>query len=211
MANAQVSGQIGLTTDTVFRGVSLSQGRVEPTLSAAYDGSSGLFGGALIEGTPLASPYDTQALSVFYAGFAHRLSDQVTGELGGTAYHFLPSSEYNYVEGFAGLATKTWSLRAYYSANYLGSGIPTIYTEINNSQLIFTDTHLIAHAGILSLLNGVDGGSRQRFDLRLGVSFDFKDMTCQMSWNRGSPPTYIYPFAPSRSLNEVVFSISYLL
>jgi uncharacterized protein (TIGR02001 family) len=209
-AFAQTSGSVSLVSDYRFRGESLSDGDPEPQFSVSYDHPSGWYAGAFASGVKLgAIRDDTQANA--YAGYAGRLNSRASWELGFTKSIFIRTERLNYQETYAGIAFDNLEGRVYFSPDYFGRRVPTVYMEINGSYPLSERLRLTAHFGALSDQADHDGlGNATQRDYRIGFSTSFANWNVQLEWvtseqklsqysiyGYSSPPTLV--FAASHS------------
>ncbi len=166
-ALAQVSGSVSAVSNYVYRGVSLSDDKPEAQLSLAYDNDSGWFAGLFASKIDLPS---SSSLAIAYAGYAHQLSTSVSWEAGATETVYDQASGQNYTEGFVGLTSERLNARIYYSPNYLGQDLHTLYSELNGNYPLADHVRLIGHVGYLARQSGESELLHNRVDTRVGVA-----------------------------------------
>ena len=102
----------------------------------------------------------------------------------GAAYStFSKDTEYRYVEVHAGVSGEAASARLYYSPNYFGGSIHTLYAELNGSYGISERFRLIGHAGLLQAFAGATaqtGGTHARADFLAGVEVQIAALRLQI-------------------------------
>lgn len=164
-------------SEDVFRGVSLSDGRPVATLDLSYDHPIGAYLGASATGV-LTAHSGARWLSLQgYAGYAPRLSADLTGDFGVTYAQY---SEYyagreaaQYGEAYVGLTSRRVSSHLYYSPRYFGFHRQTLYAELEGAVQPKPDWRLTWRVGMLTPLSGGSGGTgraRPRFDGRVGLA-----------------------------------------
>ena len=206
-AQAQFGVSVGVESDNRFRGVSLSDGRPDLRLTLAYDHDSGVFAGASATRVEfMRGRHSMQLLG--YAGYATRMTPELSAEVGVTSSTFSGNTRYDYTEVFAGVLGERWSLRAYYAANYFGFDQATAYVELDTNVPLTPRWRVFGHAGVLGALGGTtfENGRRTRTDLRIGLGFGATpSVDVQLAWvaaTRGGP--YVVEYGTRR--NTVVLS-----
>lgn len=205
----QTAVSLTAESDFIFRGVSLSDGKPDASLSVDYDGAQGWYAG----GTVTAAQFDSgprQAALFAYAGYAHRTMSGLTWEVGATAALFATESHYDYGEAFAGLLDQGWSARVYFSPSYFGSGVRTLYAELNGSTPLTPIWRVFGHFGALVPTAGTvpTDSRRARFDARLGVSVAIGSTELRLAWvGATSNGFYATSYADQRS--TLVLSAAY--
>jgi uncharacterized protein (TIGR02001 family) len=193
---AQVSGSATLVSDYRVRGVTLSAGRPAAQLDLGYDDASGLYAGAFASSVQFYEHSQHQAQLTGYSGFAQRLPHGWSAD-GGAAYTTFSGGEgYNYLELHAGITRKDVSARLYFSPNYFGQNVQTLYAELNGSYPLAERFRLIGHAGVLQVIAGAtdyNGGSHPHADLLGGVQASLHPFTLQLSRIAGDGAKRVYP------------------
>ncbi len=179
VACAQLSGSVSLVSNYVYRGVSLSNDQPEPQVSLAYDNDGGWFGGLFL--SRVALPQSNSQL-IGYAGYAQRWHSDMSWEAGVNVATYPQNNGQNYGEAFVGWSTERLNARVYYSPNYLGQSLHSLYSEINANTPLTADIHLIAHVGYLAVRAG-DGDSHagNHRDIRLGLGTSHGDWSFQIA------------------------------
>jgi uncharacterized protein (TIGR02001 family) len=183
-AHGQLSGQIALSTDYRFRGISLSDGpAIEGSLS--YDHSSGLFAGVF------ASNVDTRGEEGVgvqaYGGYARRWGDARAWDVGLVGYSYPPSPQgrrYDFVELFAGATLERLGLRMYVSNDFYGSGDPSVYGEGSAAVPIAPWLTLGAHLGVQGVWpqDGSGSSPQTRVDARIGLTAEVAGFAVDLSF-----------------------------
>jgi uncharacterized protein (TIGR02001 family) len=195
---AQISGSVSAMSDDRFRGVSLTQGRPAAQVEAAYDDDSGLYAGGLASNAKLDPNGGQQLLAVAYAGYARRLAGGWSADIGAAYSTLSTDTDYDYVELHAGLATEALSARLYYSPNYFGVSVHTLYGELNGSYRLTGRLKLIGHAGLLQIYSGANaqnGGSHPHPDLLVGGEYRIGAFSLQVARVFSDGASSLYPIA----------------
>jgi uncharacterized protein (TIGR02001 family) len=197
-ACAQVGVSASLESDYLFRGVSLSNGDPILTAGVSYDHSSGAYGGVTAIGAK-SSLDGVQALGyVAYLGYAHRLKDGGSWDLGVTntenAVYLYKRYASNYTEIHAGYSRNGLATHIYFSPRGITEDRATLYSDIDDAIRPARRWRLFAHAGVLMVLGEPDrpNADRVRADVRLGVAREFDHGEIHVSWS-GLSATPYYP------------------
>lgn len=210
---AQVSGSVATVSDYRVRGASLSAGRPEPQINLVYDSARGWYAGAFASGVELDEDRNgghTQFMA--YAGYTGRLPSEWSWEAGATRSYFPRSTSYDYAEVFAGLGFDKFSSRLYFSPNYFGHNVRTIYIELNASFPIHEWLHFLGHIGFLqshTIINAPAASTMGRFDTRLGFGATHANWNFQLSWvgveNNGGPFPYYGDQRPATWVAQISY------
>lgn len=208
-ASAQVSAQIGVSSDYVYRGVSLNDG--DPALTAAvnYDSASGWFAGAQVAQTRLYGESHAEPLWKTDVGYAHALTSRLSWEIGATYSIFTDFAFWNYAETFVGVAAENWSLRYYHAPNYFGRQRRSDYLEWNGTYPLDERWRLIGHLGAQQT-EFAHGGDRDRtFDASFGVGATFERVDVHLLWAAVNRTNYAYPLASPGERSRWVLGATY--
>jgi uncharacterized protein (TIGR02001 family) len=208
---AQVSGSATLTSDYVFRGTTLSDGRPAAQLTVAYDDRRGWYGGAFASTARFAASSSQNANIVSFFGYASRLDSAVSWEAGADYSAFAGIRRYNYAEVYLGLTYESFSGRVYYSPRYFGQESSTIYGEINFALPLLERVRLLGHVGTMWSSGGFayyGQPDRRLTDARAGVGFEFDQFNLELAWVGISSPNASYPLSATRDRNKAVVSVS---
>ena len=196
---AQVSATASLVSDDRVRGVSLSDGKPAAQLDLAYDHKSGWFGGAFFSNVEF-DPGREQLQFAGYGGYALRLQHGWSLDAGAAYQDFSEDSEYRYVEAHVGLTTEALSAHLYYSPNYFGVSIHTLYAEVNGSYRLGSQFKLIGHVGVLQAFAGATqqaGGTDPHTDLLGGVEWQRRPFSLQVASVFSDSAAHVYPVGAS--------------
>jgi uncharacterized protein (TIGR02001 family) len=187
-AHAQVSFSGSVESDYRFRGLSLSNGRPVLALAVAYDHPSGLYGGVSVLGQDTAHD-GARLLGVMeYAGYAFRRTasgpsfdigvDNETYDQYGAR-----ESSISYSEVYAGVTVGGISSHIYYSPDYFRKGAALVYASLDGAYRVNDDWRLTAHGGASTPMGYYAAGNKhERYDLRLGVSRQFRNLEAHVAW-----------------------------
>jgi uncharacterized protein (TIGR02001 family) len=175
--SAQVSGSVSLVSDYIYRGVSLSRDNPEPQVNLTADFDSGWFAGVFASKIDLPTMHG-QAIA--YGGYAHQWTSELSWEAGVSETAYIEGSSQNYGEVFVGLSTDRFNGRLYYSPNYLGQSVHSVYGEINYNLPLSASLRFTAHAGYLDVARRDDENqSAGHGDRRAGLAYHSGDWNLQ--------------------------------
>lgn len=139
-----LSATLSLTSDYVFRGVSLTDG---PALQASVDY---IFDSGFYIGT-WTSNYDfdtaTDRELDFYLGYSHPLSNDMTLSASASRYTYFDEHEIDYNEYHVGLSRGPLDAKAWYAIDYGGTDGDAQYYEIGFNSALPMDISLELRAG----------------------------------------------------------------
>jgi uncharacterized protein (TIGR02001 family) len=213
-ANAQLGASLSLDSDDRFRGLSLSDGRPTLSVNLAYDHASGAYAGISAIGADTAHA-GVEALGYTgYVGYAARIKNGPTWDVGAantdiTSYRY-GRYRYNYSEVYAGLVGEHVSAHVYYSPDYLGEDLDTVYADLDGTIRPAPQWRLFGHLGVLAAVSGraEPQGRRQQYDLRIGVAREFKGCEVRLAWTTRSGHL-VYPAGYRQSPDALVLGASY--
>ncbi len=166
-ACAQVSGSLALVSDYRFRGISLSQERPAAQLDVTYDHPGGWYAGLFGSTVRLANESHTGAQLLGYVGYAGRLRQDLSWEIGADYSTFPNAGDYDYAEAYWGIASDSISSRIYYAPEYFGHS-SAVYAELNGSRRLRKRLRAFGHLGAL---RDADSGCC-RADVRVGFAVE---------------------------------------
>ena len=174
-ARAEVTGFASLMSDYRYRGVSLSAQK--PALQAGinFDHASGLYAGAAASNVDLDRGAEGLG-ALIYGGYAHPIGTRASWDVGVVTYVY-PSPQrapdYSYTEAYVGLSLDRVNARVYYSGDYYGTGVSTVYAEFNVAQPVSERVTLLAHVGYLRYLESYNWrGPAGHADFKAGINVD---------------------------------------
>ena len=208
---AQVSGSAAVVSDERVRGVSLSNGQPAAQVDVSYDHDSGLYAGAFASNVQFYqhSPQELQLIG--YAGYARRIQPGWSVDAGAAYASFSADSDYNYTELHVGVATDAASARLYFSPNYFGQSIHTLYAELNGSYRLGERFKLIGHAGLLQGFAGATGqtgGNHPHDDLLAGVEYHVQAFALQVSRVFNDGASRLYPVGAAHTHGVLTARVS---
>jgi uncharacterized protein (TIGR02001 family) len=205
---AQLAAQVGIASDSVFRGVSLSGGRPAPWFALSEDGPEGWFLGSQISTVQFAPAQQAVGELVAYGGVTRQLDSGNSAEVGVTGTTFPGAPGYSYGELFVGLDTPSWSSRLYLSPNYFNQSVRTLYAEINASRQIASNLIILGHVGMLTGLSSDSDSANRAADIRIGLGLDLAGVSLQLAWTDVSRVAYLYPTSESSARRRWIASAS---
>jgi uncharacterized protein (TIGR02001 family) len=205
---------VAATSDVRHRGISLSDDRPAVRLSASYDNPSGVYVGAAALAGPTAhdgvQPLGYQA----NLGYARQLGTGRSVDVGVLHYdmtqHLATRYRVRYSEAYAGFATDHLTARVYYSPDYMGEHVETLYGEVGGSWRLSPNWRAVGRVGALTPLHpGVAAEIRKpQLDLSLGVARRLPSAEVQLAWTSASRAME-YPTGNRQTRNALVATLSY--
>jgi uncharacterized protein (TIGR02001 family) len=192
-ATAQLGVSVSADSDYRLRGVSLSDGKPDLSLNVSYDHSSGLYGGASLIGVEGLHGGVRLLGYVDYIGYAARFDKTNAWDFGVTNSNYREELtrpyNYSYTEIYAGFIRDDFNAHVYYSPNYLGEGVSTVYLDVNGTVRPAPQWRLFGHVGALTPVSGWAGpdSRREHYDLRAGVAAEFRGGELRLAWTTTSP------------------------
>lgn len=213
-AFAEAAGRVGVQSDYLLHGASLSRGRSVATLSMFYDFPTGPYVGASVLGALSSPNYPGLVGLTADVGYAHRLNSELSLDVGVAHSLYARVSRnprrINYTEIFGGLATRHLSARLYYSPEYFRRGAKTLYGEINGNIGQPDEIILHAHLGTLAYVDSPPtlAPARTQHDWRIAASRQFNAVDLHVALSGGGP-TEPAGYALGRPKTEFVFGAGY--
>ena len=210
---AEISSEIELKTDDRFRGRSLSDGKPVIDADISIDLASGIYAGG--SATFILSGKDRSGLQGVdaYIGYAKRINENVTLDVGVTGYRFTQSYSGNaddqYAEIYAGLSADGFAAYVHYTTNYFDKSVPVLYADLNFTRTIGDDFTVKAHAGLLTQTSGPArlGGRATRYDIRLAVSRPMLGFEAELAWTQAGRKG-VYFVGPWDGRSALIFSLA---
>jgi uncharacterized protein (TIGR02001 family) len=183
-ARAQLSASVGVQSDYLYRGISLSSGLPAATVDLAYDHPSGVYAGASAIGAVVGGSARSLGF-IEYLGYATPRRGGVSWDLGVSnqdlAYYYgerrIPL---RYAEAYVGAVGDRLSAHLHYAPNYLRPGYGALYVEVDGSLKPAENWRLFAHLGN-TIPVGDTAGRHPRYDARAGVARQFGPLQVQAS------------------------------
>jgi uncharacterized protein (TIGR02001 family) len=202
-ALAQVAATVAIDSDYRVRGVSFSDDKPAASLSLSYDHGDGLYAGV----TGVAGQTDAEGIKPLgyqaNLGYARRMAAGWSVDVGVStaryAQYLYPRRSLGYCELYAGVATGPVSTHLYWSPDYLGQHVQTLYGEIEGVVAVSPNLKLFGHAGLLAPLNGQGSQATRppRYDVRAGLALDVSQAELRLAWSHaqaapGDLPGYFH-------------------
>lgn len=214
-AQAQIAGNVVLATDYRYRGFSLSNGRPAFSMAVSYDHPEGYYADltGIIASTVRGN---LQALGVLaYAGYAHQMASGISWDTGAThltvSQYLEPGSQYNYntTELYAGMAGRFFSGHIYFSPDYMGEGVSTVYATAQVAQRLDDTWRLVGQAGVLQPLSHKIGGEINGTQIDFGAALiaRIQAYEIKLAWSFG--PNSEYPAGHEQPQSKAILSASY--
>ena len=185
-ASAEISGEIGVTNDYRFRGVSQTAGDPAIQGSLDYSHDSGFFAGAWASNVDFDEPdYSGPAIELdLYAGYAGEINDDLTYDVTLYRYNYLSDSDLNYFEVTAGMDFSGFRVAYWYTNDYGGSDLAMQYIETNYSYPFAENWSLDLHVGYnFGEATDLDNDGYDTYiDYSFGVSTEISSVSLSLAW-----------------------------
>jgi hypothetical protein len=124
--------------------------------------------------------------------------------------YYMPRDRIRYTEVYAGVAGRNLSAHIYYSPNYLGEHVGTIYANVDGAMSLSPDWRVFGHAGVLAPVERTRGSELKdpQYDVSVGVARRIGPMEVQLS-GVSVGPNADYPANHPQSRNALVVSAAY--
>jgi uncharacterized protein (TIGR02001 family) len=209
-ACAQFSGSVSLLSDYRFRGVSFSSEEPAAQADVSYDFASGWYGGAFISSVKFDSYPKVHRLLLPYAGYAHRISPDVSVDAGIKYADFSLGSDFDYLELHTGVTARFLNLQLSYAPKYFGQQRAGTYLEMNGGTALMDSLRLFGHAGVLYVRPDPNHHetSGTQVDGRIGVRYEYEFFSAQLSWVVANRVALIYPVDTAQARHAWVLQVS---
>jgi uncharacterized protein (TIGR02001 family) len=197
-----MAARVSLDSNYELRGLSVTEGRPVGELDLFYDFTSGVYLNGSAFGALSDRDYPGLAGFIGDAGYAVRLGRSLSADAGATHTEYVGigkgGASTGYTEIYAGLSSRHFSARLYYSPDYFQSGAQTLYGELAGNIGLVAGIRLNAHIGALGYLNAGAGAPQNyvRYDWLIGVSRQFGAIDVHMNVSDGGPNAH-YAYEPS--------------
>jgi len=191
-ARAQLVGAATLESEYRLRGVGLTNGKPDVRIGLTYDHSSGAYaGGSVIVGDTARDGVRVLGY-IEYAGYAKQTADGLGWDVGASNSNItlnLPGQLTTRSEVFGGISMNDVSAHLYFSPDYLGQSLKTLYFDVTATIRPRDRLRLYAHVGVLTPLGGSAGpGSRyEHFDGAAGAAWEFRHGEVQLGVTAATP------------------------
>lgn len=154
-----LSATLSLTSDYVFRGISLTDGpALQGSIDYAFD--NGFYLGSWTSNYDFDSAADREL--DYYLGYSHPLSDDIRFSASAARYTYFDEHNIDYNEYQLGLARGPLDAKAWYAIDYGGSDGDAQYFEVGFTSALPMDVSLELRAG------------HSVFDTQIGIN-DYTD------------------------------------
>jgi len=208
---AQISATASVVSDDRVRGVTISDGHPAEQLDVSYDHSSGWYEGAFASNVQFYERARRELQVIGYTGYAQRLERGWSIDAGAAYSGFSRHTEYNYTELHAGVTAEAVSARLYFSPNYFGQSIHTVYAELNGSYRLAEQFRLVGHAGLLQAFAGATdqaGGPHPHADFLGGIEYRISVFSLQVSRVFSDGASRIYPVGDNHMNGVLIARLS---
>ncbi|RTR34795.1 TorF family putative porin [Shewanella atlantica] len=184
MVSAEVSGEIGVTSDYRFRGVSQTAGDFAVQGGIDYSADNGFFVGAWASNVDDES-YDADVEIDIYAGYWGAFGEDEEFEYDVTlTYYTYPGQDEStkYLEATVGFYFAGFHLAQWYTNDYANADVDLHYTELNYSYEFVENWSIDAHVGY-SYGDGADlDWGEDYMDYSIGVSTELAGVGLSLAW-----------------------------
>jgi uncharacterized protein (TIGR02001 family) len=203
-----------LQSDYRYRGVSFTNSRPAASLTLNYDFASGAYAGATAIGAATHDEGFQMTGFQAYAGYARRLGGGSSLDLGvahtDVTEYYRVHYRVRYSELYAGVAGRNLSAHLYYSPDYLGGRVQTLYGSLDGSWTPAPDWRVFAHAGVLAPIKRGSGSNLRnpQYDVRAGLGRQAGPVEVQLSLVSLGPDGN-YPAMHAQKRSTLVLGASY--
>ncbi|MGI2066445.1 TorF family putative porin [Shewanella sp. MF08487] len=185
IAAAEVTGEISVTNDYRFRGISQTAG--DPALQGGIDWSfdSGFSVGAWASNVDFDEPgYNGPAIEYdFYVAYGGEINEELTYDVTINRYNYSGESDIGYFEITAGMDYKDFRVAYWFTDDYSGTDLDYHYTELNYSYGFVENWSLDLHYGYNAGDALDDGeGFDSYSDYSVGVSTELAGFGLSLAW-----------------------------
>lgn len=194
IAVAEVTGEIGVTNDYRFRGVSQTANGIAVQGGIDYSHDSGFFVGAWASNVDFDEPdYDGPSAELdVYAGYYGEVNDDMSYDVTLYRYNYVGDSDLNYFEVTAGIDFSGFRVAYWYTNDYGGSDLALHYSEINYGWEFAENWSLDLHYGYSFGDSEVLDSNYS--DYSIGVSTEIAGFGLSLAWldNDISSDSWLY-------------------
>ncbi|TQV70758.1 hypothetical protein FKG94_20750 [Exilibacterium tricleocarpae] len=178
----EITGNVTLATDYVFRGV--SQTNEKGAIQGGFDADfgNGFYLGTWASNVDFGSEVTTEM--DFYGGYGFELSENVALDFS-YIYFMYPGDEaaLNYQEFVVGLSAYDFEFSVVYSDEYFGDGGPDAFVlSAGYSFSLSEATSLDLHVGLTEADDEVVEGEDNYIDYSIGVTHSVADLDLGLTW-----------------------------
>ncbi|MGL4714122.1 MAG: TorF family putative porin [Shewanella sp.] len=185
IAAAEVTGEISLTSDYRFRGISQTAG--DPALQGGVDWSfdSGFTVGAWASNVDFDEPgYNGPKIEYdFYVAYGGEINEDLTYDITLNRYNYSGESDIGYYEVIAGVDFKGFRVAYWFTNDYSGTELDYHYGELNYSYEFVDNWSLDLHYGY-NFGDALDDGEGfdSYSDYSIGVSTELAGFGLSLAW-----------------------------
>ncbi|QYJ78057.1 TorF family putative porin [Shewanella acanthi] len=185
IAAAEVSGEIAVTNDYRFRGISQTAG--DPAVQAGVDWSfeSGFSVGAWASNVDFDEPgYNGPDIEYdFYVAYGGEINEDISYDVTLNRYNYSGDSDLGYFEVTAGVEYSGFRLAYWFTDDYSGTDLDYHYTELNYSYEFVENWSVDFHYGYNAGDALDDGeGFDSYSDYSIGVSTELAGFGLSLAW-----------------------------
>ena len=189
-ANAGLYGEVGITSDYDFRGISQSAGDPAFFGELGWEFDFGLYAGVWASSIDFGDCCDEDYEADLYIGFANEIGDSgVEYDIGYVEYTYPGTSpDIDYGEFYGGISIENFSTYLWYSDDVYGLDLGNgWYIEGNLDFDFFWDTTLTAHMGYVwgdafDGANAIEAGNPTYFDYGLYLTKEIGGLVLKAFW-----------------------------
>ncbi|HTT13047.1 MAG TPA: TorF family putative porin [Burkholderiaceae bacterium] len=208
---AQLTGSVSLLSDYRFRGVSFSSDLPAAQGEVSYDFASGWYTGAFLSSVKFDAYPKVHRMLLTYAGYAHRISPDLSVDAGVGYADFSSGSDFDYVEVHTGLTARFLNVQLSYAPSYFGQQRAGTYFELNGGTGLTDSLRLFGHAGLLYVRpEPYRRTTSTQVDGRVGLRYDYEFLSLQLSWVGVNRISLAYPVDASQAHGAWVVQVSAL-
>jgi uncharacterized protein (TIGR02001 family) len=213
-AHAQLGASLSVQSDYRYRGVSFTDSRPAASLTLNYDHASGAYvGGTAIGAVTTDEGFQMTGFQA-YGGYARRLAWGGSLDLGlahtDVVEYYRVHDRVRYSELYVGLAGRSVSAHLYYSPDYLGGRVQTLYASLDGSWTPAPAWRVFGHAGVLAPVRREPGSNLRgaQFDVRAGAARQAGPVEVQLSLVTLGPDAD-YPAMHAQQRTTLVLGATY--
>jgi uncharacterized protein (TIGR02001 family) len=208
-ACAQLSGSVSVLSDYRFRGVSLSSEHPAAQADVNYDFASGWYTGAFFSTVRFDSYPRLHRQVVTYAGYAHRVSSDLSVDAGVSYADLSTGSDFDYLEVHTGVTAAFLNMQLSYAPKYFGQQRAGFYLEMNSGTQLTDSVRIFGHAGALYVQPApYQNASGTQFDGRIGLRYERDAFNAQLSWVAVNRISLSYPVDSNQSRGTLVVQVA---
>lgn len=203
----EVTGNISLLSDYVFRGISQTSNKPAIQGGLDYGHASGFYLGTWGSNVDFGSGDDAKSEFNIWGGFASEIGDTGIGYDLGVVRYLYPgvSGDYDFNEIYAGLSYSFFSLGVWHSSNFANSGDTGTYYNLGFEYGLPYEITFMASIGYQDLDSNI---GKSYNDFMIGVSKNFADLDFSLTWTDTDSDGYDNLDDNDLAKNIFTFSVS---